>query len=132
MSGKDSKPKTESGTPGGTGKGANTQPDLAKLIEAYQSVGGGVAEGPSFTTQDAEAYVQSIYNQILGRNANGAERTRAIGIFMNQQAETDVTGRQAAIVSAIESTPEYKKRQENRYLDAIYQAVAEDVRRAQA
>jgi hypothetical protein len=52
-------------------------------------------------------------------------------VFLNQAAETDVGGRQAAIVSQIEATPEFRARQENRYLDAIYNAIAEDVRRAQ-
>lgn len=132
MGEEDNKPKTESGTPAGTGEKNTGNIDLAKLVEQASKLGGNVAKGPSFTTQDAASYVQSIYNQMLGRNANGAERTRAIGIFMNQAAETDVSGRQAAIVSAVQSTPEYRKRQENRYLDSIYQAVAEDVRRAQA
>lgn len=124
---KDEKPKTESGTPAGTDKPTGGI-DLAALMDKYASMGGNVPKGPVFTTQDANAYVQSVYQQILGRNAVGAERTKAINIFLNQSKDTDVTGRQAAIVSAVEKTPEFRNRQENRYLDAIYKAIEQDVR----
>lgn len=127
---KDEKPKTESGTPAGTDKPTGGI-DLAALMDKYASMGGNVPKGPVFTTQDANAYVQSVYQQILGRNAVGAERTKAINIFLNQSQDTDVTGRQAAIVSSVQDTPEFRRQQENRYLDAIYTAIAEDVRKAQ-
>ena len=127
---KDEKPKTASGTPAGTGQ-TKGGIDLAALMEKYASMGGNVAKGPVFTTQDADAYVQSIYQQILGRNAVGAERTKAINVFLGQSKDTDVTGRQAAVMSMVEGTGEFRKRTENRYLDAIYNAVAEDVRKAQ-
>ena len=125
------KPKTESGTPAGTG-GKKTGVDLNELMKAYASAGGNVSQGPKFTSQDATYYVEGIYNQLLGRNASGAERTKGVSIFLNQAAETDLAGRQAAVVSAVQESPEFKARQENRYLDAIYNAVAEEVRRAQA
>lgn len=126
----DPKPKTQSGTPAGTGatKGGVS---LVELMQQAATMGGNVAKGPVFTTQDANAYVQNIYQQILGRNATGAERTKAINIFLNQSRDTDVSGRQAAVVSMVEGTGEFRKRTENRYLDAIYNAVAEDVRKAQ-
>lgn len=127
---KDEKPKTESGTPAGTDKPTGGI-DLAALMDKYASMGGNVPKGPVFTTQDANAYVQSVYQQILGRNAVGAERAKAINIFLNQSQDTDVTGRQAAIVSSVQDTPEFRRQQENRYLDAIYTAIAEDVRKAQ-
>jgi hypothetical protein len=127
---KDEKPKTASGKPAGTGT-AKGGIDLAALMKQYAGMGGNVAKGPVYTRQDADAYVQSIYQQTLGRNAVGAERTKGISIFLNQSPDTDVSGRQAAILSAVQATPEFRKRQENRYLDAIYNAVAEDVRKAQ-
>lgn len=127
---KDNKPKTESGTPAGTGTTGGGV-DLNKLLEAAASMGGNVPKGPVFTTQDANAYVQSIYQQIFGRNAVGAERTKAINIFLNQAAETDVTGRQQAVIAMAQDTPEFRRRQENRYLDAIYSRVAQEVREAQ-
>ena len=128
---KDEKPKTESGTPAGTGKPAGGV-NFAALLKEYSTMSGNVPKGPQFTAQDAEAYVQNIYNQILGRNAVGAERTKAIGAFLGQSAETGVDGRQAAIENLIKQTPEFRNRQENRYLDAIYNAIEQDVRRAQA
>jgi hypothetical protein len=127
----DKKPKTESGTPAGTGKPAGGV-DLAALLEKYATMGGNVPKGPQFTAQDAEAYVQNIYNQILGRNAVGAERTKAISMFLNQSAQTDVAGRQAAVTEMVQQTPEFRTQQENRYLDAIYNEVLQDVRRAKA
>jgi hypothetical protein len=127
----DKKPKTESGTPAGTGKPTGGV-DLAALLEKYSTMGGNVPKGPQFTSQDAEAYVQNIYNQILGRNAIGAERTKAISMFLNQSAQTDVAGRQAAVTEMVQQTPEFRTQQENRYLDAIYNEVLQDVRRAKA
>jgi predicted RecB family nuclease len=127
----DKKPKTESGTPAGTGKPTGGV-DLAALLEKYSTMGGNVPKGPQFTSQDAEAYVQNIYNQILGRNAVGAERTKAISMFLNQSAQTDVAGRQAAVTEMVQQTPEFRTQQENRYLDAIYNEVLQDVRRAKA
>jgi len=129
MAEKDNKPKTQSGTPAGTGTGTTGGVDLEKLIQSYASMGGVVNEGP--TAQDAEAAVQSIYNRIFGRNAVGAERTKAINIFLNQPAGVDVAGRQQAIISVVEETPEFRKRQENNYLDAIYNKVLQNVRGAQ-
>lgn len=123
------KAKTASGTPAGTGtqKGGV---DLEALMKAAASQTGNVSQGP--TRQDATGYIQSIYTQMLGRSAAGAEFNKAFNMFMGQPAGTDATGRQQAVVEFIQSTPEYRKRQENKYLDAVYNAVAEDVRRAQA
>jgi hypothetical protein len=128
---KNEKPKTESGTPAGTGTQTGGV-DLAALLDKYASMGGNVQKGPQFTNQDAEAYVQSIYQQILGRSAVGAERTKAINIFLNQSKDTDVSGRQQAVMAMVEQTPEFINRQENNYLDAIYNEVLKDVGRAKA
>jgi hypothetical protein len=126
---KDDKPKTQSGTPAGTGKTTGIGTNLEDLIKAYSSMGGVVSEGP--TAQDAEAAVQSVYSQLLGRNAAGAERSRAISAYLNQSAGTDASGRQQAVISLIQQSPEFRKRQENNYLDAIYNEVAKNVQRTQ-
>lgn len=128
---KDEKPKTQSGTAAGTGQ-KKGEIDLAALVAAAAGMGGTNQEGPAFTTQDAAAYVQSIYQQILGRNAVGAERTKAINIFLNQGEKTDATARAAAVEAMVQETPEFIKRQENSYLDAIYNEVLKDVGRAKA
>lgn len=126
---KDDKPKTQSGTPAGTGKTTTGGVNLEDLIKSYASMGGVVSEGP--TAQDAEAAVQNIYTQILGRNAAGAERSKAISLYLNQSAGTDAAGRQQAIISLVQESPEFRKRQENNYLDAIYNEVAKNVQRTQ-
>jgi hypothetical protein len=126
-------PGTQSGTAAGTGK-KSSGVDLAALVAAAQAAGLGgdaTSKGPVFTQQEAAAYVQSVYQQLLGRNAVGAEYTKGVNIFLNQSKDTSTTGRQAALVEAVEGTAEYRKRQENKYLDAIYSAVMEDVRKAQ-
>ncbi len=128
---KDEKPKTQSGTAAGTGSNKGGV-DLAALVAAAAGMGGNKQEGPAFTQQDAAAYVQQIYQQILGRNAVGAERTKAINIFLNQNEETSATARAAAVESMVQESPEFVKRQENSYLDAIYNEVLRDVGRAKA
>jgi len=128
---KDEKPKTESGTPAGTGS-AKGGVDLAALVAAAAGMGGTSQQGPTFTRQDATSYVQSIYQQLLGRNAVGAEITKGVNIFLSQGEDVNVSGRQQAIVSMVEESPEYLRQQENRYLDAIYSRVAQEVQEARA
>jgi hypothetical protein len=131
---KDNKPNTKSGTAAGTGsKSGNI--DLAALVSAAQAAGLGgdvAAKGPTYTKQDAEAVVQSVYQQLLGRNAVGAEKSKAISMFFSQGSETGVSGRQQAIVDMVQDDREFTVRQENKYMDAIYNRIAEDVREAQA
>lgn len=130
--GKENKPNTKSGTPAGTGQ-QTSGVDLAALVKAAQAagLGGDVASGPTYTKQDAEAVVQSVYQQLLGRNAVGAEKAKAISMFFSQGAETGTTGRQQAIVDMVQNDREFIVRQENDYMDAIYKRIAEDVREAQ-
>ena len=123
------KPKTESGTPAGTGTGTKGGIDLEALMKTFAGMGGTVNAGP--TTQDAEAAVQSIYSQMLGRNAAGAERSRAISKYLSQSTDTDAAGRQQAVISFVQELPEYRNRQENSYLDAIYNEISKNVQRTQ-
>ena len=121
------KPKTNSGTSAGTGapKTVDYNAILAKL-----GTGGGVATGGTvFTEQEAAAYVQTVYQQLLGRNAVGVEYRKGVNAFLSQSQDTGVSGRQQAIESMVQSSPEFIKRTENTYLDAIYNEVAADVRR---
>lgn len=132
MAKEDNKPGTKSGTPAGTGTPSGNI-DLAALVQAAQAagLGGDVSSGPTYTKQDADAAVQSVYQQLLGRNAVGAERSKAISIFLNQGADTGATGRQQAIVDLVQNDREFTVRQENNYMDAIYNRIAQDVREAQ-
>lgn len=131
--GKEPKPNTKSGTPAGTGS-KSSGIDLAALVAAAQAAGLGgdvSSKGPTYTRQDAEAVVQSVYQQLLGRNAVGAEKSKAISMFFSQGADTGVSGRQEAIVDLVQGSREFTVRQENDYMDAIYKRIAEDVREAQ-
>jgi hypothetical protein len=126
MAGKDEKPSTNSGTAAGTGtsKSANFDEILNKLATS-----GGVATGGTvFTEQEASAYVQAVYQQLFGRNAVGVEYRKGVNAFLSQSQDTGVSGRQQAIESMVQSSPEFIKRTENTYLDAIYNEVAKDVR----
>ena len=52
-------------------------------------------------------------------------------MFLGQGADTGATGRQQAIVDMVQGDREFIVRQENKYMDAIYNRVAQDVREAQ-
>jgi hypothetical protein len=127
MAGEKDKPGTNSGTAAGTG-GAKSA-DFDKIL-AQLAASGGAAQGGGtvFTEQEASAYVQAVYQQLLGRNAVGVEYRKGVNAFLSQSQDTSVTGRQQAIESIVQSSPEFVKRTENTYLDAIYNEVAADVR----
>jgi hypothetical protein len=128
MADEKNKPKTNSGTSAGTGapKSASFDQILANLAS---SGGVNTTTGTVFTEQEAAAAVQGTYQRLLGRNAVGSEYRKGIGAFLNQSQDTSATGRQQAIESMVQSSPEFVKRTENTYLDAIYNEVAADVRR---
>ena len=128
MAGEKDKPKTNSGNAAGTGapKSANFDEILSQLAASGGAAQGG---GTVFTEQEASAYVQAVYQQLLGRNAVGVEYRKGVNAFLSQSQDTGVSGRQQAIESMVQSSPEFIKRTENTYLDAIYNEVAADVRR---
>jgi hypothetical protein len=111
--------------------GSNVLNNLVALVKAR---GGGTtgATGPVFTKQEADFAVQSVYQQLLGRNATGNDYSKAINLVMNQSQDTSIAARQQALTNSLMQSPEYKIKQDNKYLDVIYQAVAADVRNAQA
>lgn len=127
MAGEKDKPKTNSGTAAGTGtpKSASFDQILANLAS---SGGVNTSTGPVFTEQEAAAAVQSTYQRLLGRNAVGVEYRKGINAFLAQSQDTSATGRAGAVESMIQNSPEFIKRTENSYLDAIYNEVAADVR----
>lgn len=120
------KPTTSSSSNKNTG---NTAPDFAALIKAAGSMGGGVTGGSVFTSAEGNSVVQSVFQQILGRNASGNEYAKAMSIAMGQSQDTSSTGRAQAVTDFVQNLPEYQAREENKYLDAIYNAVAMDVRK---
>jgi hypothetical protein len=68
---------------------------------------------------------------MFGKNAMGADYTNALNAAMNQSQDTSSTGRQQAVINYVQSTPEYKSMQEDKYLDAIYTKIQANVRKAQ-
>jgi len=101
---------------------------LIKQAGATQS--GNAAKGAVYTQQDADAAVQNIYQQLFGKNAMGADYKNAVNAYINQSQDTQVAGRTQAVINYAQSTPEFQAQQEDKYLDAMYNAVAANVRKA--
>ena len=107
-------------------------PDLLKIIETLSKSGGAVGtRGAVYTQKDADADVQAVYQQVLGRNAGGNEYAKAIAIAMGLGPDSGAPARQQAIMNFVQNTQEYAARQDNDYLDAIYNAIAADVAKTQ-
>jgi len=111
--------------------------DLTALFKIAQSQNTASAatvsasKGAVYTKQDADAAVQSVYQSLLGRNAVGTDYAKAIKLIMAQSQDTAGAGRAQALTNTLMDSPEYKIKQDNKYLDVIYNAVAADVRKAQ-
>jgi len=128
--------KTTGASTSGANKSSSNKIDFAALFKLAQanssgSASGSGATGNVFTKQDADAAVQGVYQQLLGRNATGNDYSKAIQIVMSQSQDTDASGRQQVLTNALMKSPEYQVKQDNQYLDTIYNAVAADVRKAQ-
>jgi len=107
-------------------------PDIAAIIEGLSKSGGSFgAKGAVYTNKDADADVQAVYQQVLGRNAGGNEYAKAVTIAMGLGPDSGAAARQQAIMNFVQNTPEYAARQDNNYLDAIYKAIAADVANTQ-
>jgi hypothetical protein len=111
---------------------ATPQPDFIKNLEALSKSGGSFgAKGAVYTNKDADADVQAVYQQVLGRNAGGNEYAKAVTIAMGLGPDSGAAARQQAILNFVQNTPEFAARQDNNYLDAIYNAIAADVSKTQ-
>ena len=99
-------------------------------VKNSQASNSGNAKGAVYTQQEADAGVQATYQQLLGRNALGADYKKALAIYLNQSQDTSGTGRAQAVADFITSTPEYRARQENDLLDGLYTMMSKDVQRA--
>lgn len=98
-------------------------------IASSQGSGSGTV---AFTAQDAKAIVQSTYQQLLGRDASGDEYGKALGYVMGQSSSTGASGRQQSLIDYVKGTQEYDAKMENKYLDAMYNAISGKVRAAEA
>jgi hypothetical protein len=111
-----------------------SSPDVKTLLDQVAKMGLGKTNAGTvnpYTPQDADATIQDMYQQLLRRNAMGNEYSRALSIYNSQSAQTGYQGRQQAIQNVIQNTPEYQARQQNTYLDAIYQDLARKIQEAQ-
>ena len=108
-------------------KASSSTVDLKALIAQAPSITGGTAA--VYTKQEGDADVQSVFQQLLGRSAVGNDYAKALSIAMGQSSDTSSSGRQQAIVNFVQNLPEYQTREDNKYLDAMYNAVAADVRK---
>lgn len=121
-----SKPTTTSSS-SSKSKAGSTTVDLKALIAQAPAITGGTAA--VYTKQEGDATVQNVFQQLLGRSAVGNDYAKALSIAMGQSQDTSTTGRTQAVVNFVQNLPEYQAREENKYLDAIYNAVAADVRK---
>ncbi len=105
---------------------------FTELLKVSQANNTGNSTGVVYTQQEADAGVQATYQQLLGRNALGADYKKALAIYLNQSQDTSGTGRTQAVADFITQTPEYRARQENNLLDGLYTMMSKDVQRARA
>jgi hypothetical protein len=110
-----------------------TKPDIKALQDQYLKRTGASTSTPAvsaYTPQDADATIQDVYQQLLGRNAMGSEYQRALQVYNSQSAQTGYQGRNQAIENLIQSTPEYQARSQNQWLETIYNNLATKMARA--
>ena len=105
---------------------------FTELLKVSQANNTGNSTGVVYTQQEADAGVQATYQQLLGRNALGADYKKALAIYLNQSQDTSGAGRTQAVANFITSTPEYRARQENNLLDGLYTMMSKDVQKARA
>ena len=105
---------------------------FTELLKVSQANNTGNSTGVVYTQQEADAGVQATYQQLLGRNALGADYKKALSIYLNQSQDTSGAGRTQAVANFITSTPEYRARQENNLLDGLYTMMSKDVQKARA
>jgi len=105
---------------------------FTELLKVSQANSTGNSTGAVYTQQEADAGVQATYQQLLGRNALGADYKKALAIYLNQSQDTSGAGRTQAVQDFIMSTPEYRARQENNLLDGLYTMMSKDVQKARA
>lgn len=126
MAGKDKTTKSTS-----VGAASTPKFDLNAAVAAASAlVGQSSANRAVYTPQEADAAVQAVYQQLLGRNAQGAEYNKALNLALQQSQDTSSTGRMQAITNYVMSQPEYIARSQDKWLDAIYNNIQTKMARA--
>lgn len=122
-------------TTGGAGADKAAANQIAALLadpKIAAKLGAGASGAAAFTSQDADYTVQAVYQQMLGRNAAGQEYAKALQIAMAQGQATGQYGRMQAVMNYVQQSPEYQMELEDKYMDAVYNAVAASARKVQA
>ncbi len=109
----------------------NLQAAFIAAVKASSANSTGNARGDVITSQDADAAVQNIWQQLYGKNAMGADYAKAVALYTNQSKDTGEGGRAQAVIDYAQSTQEFQGMQEDKYLDAIYATIQANVRKAQ-
>lgn len=104
---------------------------IAAVKASAANASGNATKGAVYTAQDADAAVQSIWQQLFGKNAMGADYAKAVSLYTNQSQDTGEAGRAKAVQDYAQSTQEYQGLQEDKYLDSIYTTIQNNVRKAQ-
>jgi hypothetical protein len=127
--GKEENKKTPaaSAAPSLTGVDKKTYELFNAAVKASAGKVSGNSTGAVYTQAEADKDVQSVFQQALGRNAMGNEYAKGIGIAMSGGMDTSSTAKQQAILNWVQNQPEYLARQDNKYLDAIYNEIAASV-----
>jgi hypothetical protein len=121
---------SSSSSTSGVGAAKGSQVNLAEAIAAAKSLVGGSSAGRTWTQADSDAAVQGIFQQLLGRNAQGVEYAKALSL-VNSGAGTSA-GITQAVQNYVESLPEYQSRSQNKWLEAIYNDLDSKIREARA
>ena len=125
-------------TTGGTGVTTDATNQVKQMLldpkvqALMASMGAGSSGAAAFTQGDADYVVQAAYQQMLGRNATGQEYARALQTAMSQSQQTGTYGRMQAVMNAVQQSPEYQMELEDKYMDAVYNAVAASARKVQS
>jgi len=137
MAGKaDNKNQTKPVVQSSTGVGAAKKPsfNLNELVAVAKAAGLGQSSGSTlpyrFTQQEGSATVTDTYQQLLGRDATPAEYNQGLKIVMAQDPYTSGAARAQLIESAIQASPEYQARSQNKWLNAIYSDLQNQMARA--
>lgn len=119
--------KSSSGTSIGAAKGST--PNLQEQILKNAALQGS-ASGSTWTQADSNATVQGVFQQLLGRNAQGVEYAKALSL-LNTGAGSSA-GMTQAVTEYVQGLPEYQARTQNRWLEAIYNDLNKNIMEARS
>lgn len=126
------KPKKSNKTTPSSGVGAASSSsfNIKDALAAAASLQGQSSSGRTWTAADSDAAVQGIFQQMLGRNAQGTEYAKALSLI--NSASSTTAGITQAVQDYVAGLPEYQARSQDKWLGAIYDDLAKQMARAQA